>query len=138
MYNPLPGFGLRFEAFVAQTIAEYILGTNQNGRIWLAEQGGELVGCTAIVLRDGGAAQLRWVLVDTAVRGTGLGRRLVESSIDWSREQGCDYIFLETTDGLPESQALYEKLGFTVELEGTEELWDGQAAFIRMRLALSG
>jgi len=138
MYHHLPGFGLRFEAFVAQTIAEYILGTRQNGRIWLAEQDGKLIGCTAIVLRDGGAAQLRWVLVDAAARGTGLGRRLVESSIAWSREQGCNAMFLETTDGLPESQALYEKLGFEVEQEGTEELWDGPAAFIRMRLALGG
>lgn len=137
MYDPLPGFGIRFEAFVAQTIAEYVLGTNQNGRIWLAEREGQLVGCTAMILRDSGAAQLRWVLVDHTVRGTGLGRTLVESSIDWSREHGSDHVFLETTDGLPESQALYEKLGFTLEHESVEELWDGPAALIRMRLELS-
>ena len=138
MYGPLPKFGLRFEAFVAQTIAEYVLGANQNGRIWLAEKDGRLVGCTAIVLRSGKAAQLRWVLVDSAMRGGGLGRQLVEGSIEWSRERGCDHVFLETTDGLPESQALYEKLGFTLEREGVEELWDGPAALIRMRLELSG
>lgn len=136
MYDPLPGFGLRFEAFVAQTVAEYVLGTNQSGRIWLAERDNRLVGCTAMILREGGAGQLRWVLVDSALRGTGLGRRLVETSIEWSREKGCDHVFLETTDGLPESQALYEKLGFALEHEGTEELWDGPAALIRMRLEL--
>lgn len=136
LYDPLPGFGLRFEAYVAQTIAEYILGTDQNGRIWLAESDGKLVGCTAIVLRDEGAAQLRWVLVDNALRGIGLGRKLVESSINWSRDNGCNQVFLETTDGLPESQALYEKLGFALEHEGVEELWNGPAARIRMRLEL--
>lgn len=138
MYSPIPGFGLPFEAFVAQTIAEYVLGTQQNGRIWLAERDDQLVGCTAMILRDGGAGQLRWVLVDSELRGTGLGRRLVEASIEWSRENGCNHVFLETTDGLPESQALYEKLGFTVEHEGVEELWDGPAALIRMRLELGG
>ena len=138
MYGPLPKFGLRFEAFVAQTIAEYMLEADQNGRIWQAERDGRLVGCTAIVLRPGDAAQLRWVLVDSAMRGAGLGGQLVRTSIEWSREQGCTHVFLETTDGLPESQALYEKLGFTLEHESVEELWDGPAALIRMRLELSG
>ena len=72
--------------------------------------------------------------MDNASRGTGLGRRLVETSIEWSREKGCDHVFLETTDGLPESQALYEKLGFVLEHESVEDLWDGPAALIRMRL----
>ena len=75
-YEPLPGFGLRFEAFVARTIAEFVLDNEANGRVWLAERGETLVGCTAIALRDDDRAQLRWVLVDPSARGIGLGRRL--------------------------------------------------------------
>ena len=72
-YDMLPGFGLAFEAFVARTVAEYILDTGAKGRIWMAERGGRLVGCTAIVLRDVDRGQLRWVLVDQSARGLGLG-----------------------------------------------------------------
>ena len=72
---------------------------------------------TALVLRDDHRGQIRWVLVHQSARGMGLGKELVRRALDWSREQGCTGIFLETTDGLPESQALYEALGFDVVLD---------------------
>ncbi|MDJ0751037.1 MAG: GNAT family N-acetyltransferase [Woeseiaceae bacterium] len=135
-YDHLPGFGLTFEAFVARTIAEYVLDAGENGRLWLAERDGELVGCTAIVLRNGELAQLRWVLVDPSARGIGLGKELVNRALGYSRENGCTKIFLETTDGLPESQTLYEKLGFVEVLNQREELWNGVRPLIQMELAL--
>ncbi len=135
-YDALPGFGLSFEAFVARTIAEYVLDNQARGRLWLAERGQQLIGCTAVVLRDNGVGQLRWVLVDESARGIGLGKQLVNAALDYCRETGCGSIFLETTDGLPESQALYEKLGFSVTSDTTEELWDGPRPLLRMQLSL--
>lgn len=113
-----------------------MLDNDARGRVWLAEQDDHLVGCTAIALRDGDAAQLRWVLVDTAARGMGLGRRLVEAALDFSRESGCSRVFLESTDGLPESQALYDDLGFETVSSNVEELWDGVRPLIRMQMRL--
>jgi len=75
-YDDLPGFGLSFEAYVARTIAEYVLDNQARGRLWLAEQGSRLIGCTAIALRDNGVGQLRWVLVDQSARGMGLASSL--------------------------------------------------------------
>lgn len=135
-YDDLPGFGLSFEAYVARTIAEYVLDNQARGRLWLAEQGGRLIGCTAIALRDNGVGQLRWVLVDQSARGMGLGKQLVDAALEYCREAGCESVFLETTDGLPESQALYEKLGFNVISNETEELWDGPRPLLRMQLVL--
>lgn len=135
-YDHLPGFGRPFEAYVARTIAEYVLDNESRGRLFLAERGDELVGCTAIVLRDGHLAQLRWVLVDASARGIGLGGDLVGMGLDYARENDCVAVVLETTDGLPESQALYEKLGFAVTFQGDEELWDGVRPLIKMRLDL--
>ena len=131
-YASLPGFGLRFEAFVARTIAEFVLDNEAQGRVWLAERGGTLVGCTAIALREHYRAQLRWVLVDPAARGIGLGRRLVETALDYCREIGCIEVFLESTDGLPESQALYVDLGFELTSSDEQELWSGRRPLIRM------
>jgi len=103
VYDAMPGYGLAFEAYVARTIAEYYLDAGGAGRIWLAERDGKLIGCAAMVLRDGGLGQLRWVLVDPSARGIGLGKDLVNCTLDYAREIGCSRIFLETTDGLPES-----------------------------------
>jgi len=136
-YAPLAGFGLRFEAYVAQTIAEYVLDNDARGRIWLAEQDGRLVGCTAVALRDDNAAQIRWVVVDPVARGAGLGNQLVGRAVDYCKADARDSIYLFTTDGLAESQSLYEKLGFSITSNETDELWDGPRPLIRMQLTLA-
>ena len=135
-YETLPGFGLKFEAYVAKTIAEYVLDNEARGRVWLAERGDRLIGCTAIALRSGRSAQLRWVLVDHFARGRGLGRQLVEAAIRYSVDFGCDRVYLESTDGLPESRALYEALGFELQSSESQELWDGERTLIRMQKQL--
>lgn len=135
-YDILPGYGVTFEAYVARTIAEYVLDAGANGRIWLAEREGKLIGCTAIVLREERRGQLRWVLVDPSARGIGLGKELVNHAMQYCRDNDCTSVFLETTDGLPESQALYESLGFEETYNEPEELWDGVRPLIRMRLLL--
>lgn len=136
LYDPAAGFGLRFEAFVARTVSEYVLDNGARGRVWLAERDGRLVGCAALAERDGGRGQIRWVLVRPELRGTGLGRRLVECTLDYCRERGLDTVYLETTDGLDASMKLYEKLGFAVVEKGREELWDGERELIRMEMRL--
>ncbi|MDH3821276.1 MAG: GNAT family N-acetyltransferase [Gammaproteobacteria bacterium] len=136
-YEALPGFGLAFEAYVARTVAEYILDAGAKGRIWIAERDGRLVGCTAIVLRDEDRGQLRWVLVDQSARGLGLGKRLVNNALQFCRDNGCKEVFLETTDGLPESQALYDALGFEIVSHESEILWDGVRPLIHMKLELN-
>ena len=135
-YDIVPGFGLAFEAFVARTVAEYILDTGAKGRIWMAERDGRLVGCTAIVLRDENRGQLRWVLVDQSARGLGLGKRLVNDALQYCRDNSRKEVFFETTDGLPESLALYDALGFEVVSNESKMLWDGVRPLIHMKLEL--
>ena len=135
-YDPLGGYGLRFEAYVAQTVADFVLQDDANGRIWLAERSGALVGCSAIVLRDNDAGQLRWVVVDPAERGNGLGKNLVDRALDYCRDQGCRSVHLDTTDGLPVSEKMYEQLGFHITSNTIEELWDGNRPLILMQLNL--
>jgi len=136
-YAPLAGFGLRFEAYVAQTIAEYVLDNDARGRIWLAEQDGRLIGCTAVALRDDNTSQIRWVVVDPAARGHGLGKELVGRAVDYCKVEARNSIYLYTTDGLAESQSLYEKLGFSITSNEPDELWDGTRPLIRMQLDLA-
>ena len=72
-----------------------------------------------------------------ACRGVGLGHRLVTLALDHCVERGLASVYLETTDGLPESMQLYEKLGFEIISTESTELWDGVRKLIRMKLQLS-
>jgi len=136
VYDLLDGFGLRFEAYVGRTIAEFVLDNRAHGQIWLVERDNRLIGCAAVVLREGRRGQLRWVVVDPSERGRGIGKQLLQSALEYCREKDCESVFLETTDGLPESQALYEKVGFVVTSNRVEELWDGPGPLIVMELVL--
>ncbi|MEM8770738.1 MAG: GNAT family N-acetyltransferase [Pseudomonadota bacterium] len=135
-------FGLTFEAFVARTVADYILDDGGNGRIWFAEQGDRLAATAALVVRPGTAVgdapkgQLRWIVADPAWRGRGLGKRLIEAAIGYARERGCDEAYLETTDGLDASMAIYRKLGFVETERVIETMWR-DAPKITMRLSLT-
>lgn len=136
MYATEPGFGLGFEAFVARTIAEYVLDNGMKGRIWLAEHGEDLAGCTAVAERPGNSGQLRWVLVDRRFRGIGLGRRLVRCAIDYCLDRGFGCLRLETTDGLEASRELYRQLGFRTVSAEPAQLWSGPRQLITMEKSL--
>ncbi|MEX2499716.1 MAG: GNAT family N-acetyltransferase [Wenzhouxiangellaceae bacterium] len=141
VYSQWSGFGVEFEAFVARTIAEYGLENEFNGRIWLLERGAcederELVGCCAIAFRSEGLAQLRWVLLHPQLRGGGLGRGLVETALDYCRESGVERVYLETTDGLDASSALYRKFGFQEVSNEVVPMWREPRPLIRMERRL--
>lgn len=130
-------FGLAFEAYVARTIAEYVIDNGARGRIWLAERNGALAGCTAMADR-GGKGQLRWVIVSPDARGLGIGKTLVANAMDYAAQQGWSEVYLETTSGLPASMDIYLRLGFEIAGEERLELWDPHVQHvIHMRKTLS-
>ncbi|MGF1543718.1 MAG: GNAT family N-acetyltransferase [Parvularculaceae bacterium] len=133
-------FGVVFEAYVAETVAEYVIGNAARGRIWFAERGRELVATTAMAERRDGArrrGQLRWIVADRSVRGMGIGRRLIDEAMAYARVEGFDEVFLETTEGLDASMAIYERLGFQVVSRERQKLWLDENVVITMALSLS-
>jgi N-acetylglutamate synthase-like GNAT family acetyltransferase len=129
-------FGLTFEAYVARTLADFVIDNEAQGRVWLAERGTALVGCAAMVARDD-RGQLRWVIVSPSARSEGLGKRLVDEAMAYAAAQGWREVFLETTSGLPASMNIYVRLGFEIVGEEHLELWNPHVQkLIRMRKAL--
>jgi GNAT superfamily N-acetyltransferase len=106
------GFDPTFEAYVAGPLAEFVLRGSGRERLWLAERGGQLVGCVAIVAASAGTAQLRWFLVDPSVRGAGLGRRLLVEAVAFAEERGYGNIILWTVSALSAAAHLYRSAGF--------------------------
>jgi N-acetylglutamate synthase-like GNAT family acetyltransferase len=128
-------FGSSFADFVAETVTEAQLEHPSRSRVWFAERSGEAIGCSALVDR-GDVGQLRWVVLLPSARGTGAGRKLVDLALEHARKCGHQSVFLETTNGLPASMAIYEKLGFTVTSEHIEPLWHSDGLHIKMTLRL--
>lgn len=78
-------------------------------------------------------AHLRMLGVDPALRRRGVGRALVEASIEFARAHGRTRITLETTGPMVAAQAMYESMGF-VPL-GRQEVEAG-LSFLRYELRM--
>jgi N-acetylglutamate synthase-like GNAT family acetyltransferase len=128
-------FGEPFCDFVAVTVAEAQLSQPSRSRVWFVERDGKAIGCSALIDR-GAVGQLRWVVLLPEARGTGAGRKLVDLALSHARACDHEEVFLETTDGLASSMAIYEKLGFQTTDAHVEPLWHGDGLHITMTLKL--
>jgi len=112
------GWASSFEAFVARIAADY-LDNHQPGRenAWIAEIDGQRAGCVLCVRADDDTAQLRVLLVEAWARGHGLGARLVDECIRFSREGGYRKLVLWTNDILVAARRIYLAAGFELVRE---------------------
>jgi putative acetyltransferase len=82
---------------------------------FVAEIDGEVVGGGGIYPTDGLPADtcefVKMYLLPQA-RGHGLGRTLIEKSIEWARDEGYKQIYLESMPELKQALKVYEKFGF--------------------------
>lgn len=79
----------------------------------LVDESGEIVGTVAIHRTDGELCELRKMYLSEECRGRGLGRRLLEHSLERARELGFRRVWLETAKCLRDAHRLYESYGFT-------------------------
>ncbi len=107
------GWDGTFEAMVARVAAEFIEGFKPaRDRCIVAELDGVIVGSAFVVQKSDAIAKLRLVYVESTLRGTGLGRRLVEEAMQFARSAGYTRMTLWTNDVLVPARRLYEALGF--------------------------
>jgi DNA-binding MarR family transcriptional regulator/N-acetylglutamate synthase-like GNAT family acetyltransferase len=111
------GWNEEFEALVATLFAKFAT-QHQAGaeQFWVAEVGNQRAGCAFVVRseKDPNAAQLRCLLVDPIARGLGIGRRLVDECIAFSKAAGYRRIILWTNDVLVSARRIYEAAGFSL------------------------
>ncbi len=95
-----------------------ILGDPENtilrpgGRILMVEADGQVVGCVAITPVTDGVHELSKMSIAPALRGQGLGRRLLQRAIAEARTMGANRLFLGSSTKLPAAVHLYGSLGF--------------------------
>ncbi|SCE81467.1 Acetyltransferase (GNAT) family protein [Micromonospora viridifaciens] len=113
MYAAEFGWDTSFEALVARIVADYAAGHDPDREAaWIAELGGQRVGCVFCVAADERTAQLRILLVDPAARGRRLGARLVDECLAFARRAGYTRMRLWTNHPLVAARRIYLSRGF--------------------------
>jgi putative acetyltransferase len=84
----------------------------KGGRIFMVIHEGEAVGCAALLKMPDGGYEVAKMTVSETLRGTGMGRLLMERCIEAGAEDGVPRLYLETNSGLAPALALYRATGF--------------------------
>jgi len=85
----------------------------RTSQVHVAEHEGRIVGVLELLVTDEGFL-LDSVAVDPSVRGTGVGRRLLQFAEAEAKRQGFESIFLMTNEKMTENQALYARIGYVL------------------------
>jgi len=84
----------------------------KGGRIFMALKDGEAVGCAALLKMPDGGYEVAKMTVSETLRGSGLGRLLMQRCIDAGAELGATRLYLETNSSLGPALGLYRAMGF--------------------------
>jgi DNA-binding MarR family transcriptional regulator/GNAT superfamily N-acetyltransferase len=133
LYREEYGWREKFEGVCARIVADFIEHFDPKlEKCWIAEMAGQRVGCVMLVKDDPKAkkadvSRVRLLLLEPQARGQGLGRRLVEECISFSRAKGYRRLTLWTHKELTAARAIYAKLGFRKTGEESHDDWGGKA-----------
>ena len=79
----------------------------------VVDPAGEVVGTAAVRLLEPGTGELKRMWLRPTCQGRGLGRRLMDASLDEARRLGCRALRLDTQAKLVAAVHLYRAYGFT-------------------------
>lgn len=82
------------------------------GRFVVVRSDGAVVGCGGVQVLADGAAEIKRMWIGDAVRGLGLGARLLRTLEEHALALGCDEVRLDTNGVLTDAVALYRRAGY--------------------------
>jgi GNAT superfamily N-acetyltransferase len=85
---------------------------DRGGQILFAVRNGAPIGCCALIAIGPRQFEVAKMAVTEAAQGLGIGRRLLEATIEVARTLGAARLFLETNSVLTPAIRLYESVGF--------------------------
>jgi len=113
IYNKEYSYDLSFKKFVSNSVNQYIKKANNSlENIWILDIDGCPKGSISIKSVSEDVAQLGLFLVDPSLRGTGLGKQLIQTAIDFCKERNYKKVVLWTNSELVAARRIYENKGF--------------------------
>jgi ribosomal protein S18 acetylase RimI-like enzyme len=107
-------FAETFEEARDRPLADWASWAADESRVIVVAIDGERwVGMVACRLLDEASTWLTALWVDPAVRGAGLGLRLIDAVAGWARERGRTAVELSVTTNNEAAAVLYARAGFT-------------------------
>lgn len=85
----------------------------KGGHIFMVYAADSPVGCVALIPIGHGVYELSKMAVSPALRGLGIGRRLLEHAIAQAKAIGAKSLFLGSSTKLKNAVTLYESVGFS-------------------------
>jgi len=83
--------------------------------LWVAEINGEILGCCGVYQTEGlpeNCAELVKFYLSKQARGKGIGKALLEKSIESAKEFGYTDLYIESMPEFSKAIQLYERFGF--------------------------
>ncbi|HEX2525813.1 MAG TPA: helix-turn-helix domain-containing GNAT family N-acetyltransferase [Geminicoccus sp.] len=109
------GWNESYEALAAEILAKFVRDFDPVWESsWIVDRGGSVVGSVFLVKESNDRARLRLLYVEPSMRGSGLGRRLVDECIQFARARNYRTLTLWTNDVLLSARRIYEAAGFRV------------------------
>jgi ribosomal protein S18 acetylase RimI-like enzyme len=138
LYPPEYGVDCEFVAHVEARIAAAAEAgfPRERDRVWLLDRRGVLAGSLALTDEGGDIGYVRWYLIDPALRGQGLGRRLVTELVGEAGELGYSRLRLETFSDLRVAAAIYRDAGFRLVAEETGPRWGREITYQHYEMEL--
>ncbi len=89
----------------------------KNAALWIAEKDSEIVGCCGIFPTVGlpeKCTELVKFYVSNSVRGTGIGRQLMQKSEEFAIKLGYSEIYIESLPAFGNAVRIYKKNGYSL------------------------
>ncbi len=121
------GFGDVFVERITEHVSSFIARFDAQKDLMLtAHQGSTLV--SSLIMDVSGdaskGAYLRWFIVSERARGAGLGGYMMQFAMDWCAQKKYNYCTLSTYSGLKAARVLYDRYGFKLVSERSDDPWD--------------
>ena len=91
--------------------------TDSRGQVFIHEENQEIAGFVVLEISDDGDKPFGVIcdiIVNPAIRGKGIGSRLLDAGIGWLSEQGITDFYLESGKDNHQAHAFFEHRGFSV------------------------
>lgn len=139
-YSATWGFGRNFESLLARDFGQMLdsYDPHRDQLIRLENAYGQIVGTLVIEANchPQDTARVRFFVLSPSAKGRGLGRQMLDQALNVCKARGQTNVYLTTFRGLDAARTLYERAGFVLTEETSDDEWGEGTGEVRYDLVL--